>query len=168
VSETPVAALDATALLRTLADHRVSFVVIGGLAVAAHGYVRATKDVDVVPRPDRENRQRLFLALEALGARPLELDDFGRRELPVAFDADALEGGGNWALVTAHGRIDIMQWVPGVDDYERLAERALAIEVPGAGAVLFAGYEDLIAMKRAADRPEDRLDLDRLARARDT
>jgi hypothetical protein len=42
----PPEALDADAILRTLLEHHVDFVVIGGLAVAAHGYARATKDVD--------------------------------------------------------------------------------------------------------------------------
>ena len=44
--------LDAETLLRTLRECDVEFVVIGGLAVAAHGYVRATKDVEDVRRPD--------------------------------------------------------------------------------------------------------------------
>ena len=43
--------LDADTILRTLIAHDVEFVVIGGLAVGAHGFPRATKDVDVVPRP---------------------------------------------------------------------------------------------------------------------
>ena len=166
MSESSISPLDASALLRTLVEHDVSFVVVGGLAVAAHGYVRATKDVDVVPRPDTENRKRLVRALEAMSAEPVDLADFGRDELPVPFDAHALEGGGNWALVTRHGRIDVMQWVPGAEHYERLRERAVAIDVPDAGVILFAGYEDLVAMKRAAGRPEDRLDLQRLAEAR--
>jgi hypothetical protein len=57
-----VQALDAYAILRALVDYEVDFVVIGGLAVAAHGYVRATKEVDVMPNPDPGNLSRLYRA----------------------------------------------------------------------------------------------------------
>ena len=54
----PPQQLDADTILRTLIEHGVEFVVIGGLAVGAHGYPRATKDVEVVPAPDPDNRRR--------------------------------------------------------------------------------------------------------------
>ena len=158
--------LEAPALLATLTAHGVRFVVIGGLAVATHGYVRATKDVDVVPDPEAGNLERLFAALQAIDARPLELAEFRREEMPVEFGLEGLRQGGNWALVTEHGRVDVMQWVPGLPDYPGLQERAVAVAVPEVGPVLFAGYDDLVAMKRTAGRPEDRIDLERLARAR--
>jgi len=160
------APLDVDSLLRVLTEHDVEFVVIGGLAVAAHGYVRATKDLDIVPRPDAANRRRLFKALRTLDAEPLELGDFASAELPVAFTAAALDGGGNWALRTTHGRIDVMQWVAEGDDYNRLSTNALVVDLPDVGQVMFAGFDDLVAMKDAADRPEDRVDLARLREAK--
>ena len=160
-------ALDVDALLRVLREHGVEFVVIGGFAVAAHGYVRATKDLDIVPRPEPANRRRLFAALRSIEAEPLELTDFALEELPVAFDPAGLDEGGNWALRTTHGRIDVMQWVAAIDDYARLSADALAVELPEVGQVLFAGFEDLVAMKDAAGRPEDRIDLARLRSLRD-
>ena len=66
-SRTPLQPLE---LLRVLREHHVDFLVIGGVAVAAHGYVRATKDVDIVPAPERANLERLLAALRALDARP--------------------------------------------------------------------------------------------------
>ncbi len=92
----------------------------------------------------------------------MELSDFAPSELPVAFGPDALDDGGNWALRTKHGRVDVMQWVAAADNYERLSANALAVDLPGVGRVLFAGFDDLVAMKDAAGRPEDRIDLDRL------
>jgi len=47
--------LDIQGLLRHLDEAGVEFVVIGGAAVGFHGYVRATKDLDVVPAPDPSN-----------------------------------------------------------------------------------------------------------------
>src|SRR5437773_866032 len=52
--------LRAYQVLATLREHHVEFVVIGGIALAAHGYIRGTKDVDIVPEPSPENLQRLL------------------------------------------------------------------------------------------------------------
>jgi hypothetical protein len=163
----PPGQLDADEILRTLIAHEVEFLVIGGLAVGAHGYPRATKDVDLVPAPDRENLKRLYAALSELDAEPIEVGDFHPDELPVPFAPDGLEEGGNWAMRTRAGRVDVMQWVPGIDDaYPQLDANAIEDEVPGVGRVRFAGYEDLVTMKRTAGRPEDLLDLQRLESVR--
>jgi len=162
----PISQLDADAILRTLLDHRVEFVLIGGLAVAVHGYPRATKDIDIVPRSDAENAARLFTALSAIGARPIELGDFRAAELPVAFDPDGLALGGNWALQTEHGRVDVMQSVPGIGGFEELTGNAFALDLAGVGVVPVAGYEDLVTMKTAAGRRLDEEDLARLREAR--
>ncbi len=160
--------LDADAILHTLLAHEVEFLVIGGLAVGAHGYPRATKDVDVVPAPERENLRRLHAALTELRAEPLEIGDLRAEELPVPFGPEGLDEGGNWTLRTSAGRVDVMQWVPGIDGgYGQLRPNAIEADVPGVGRVLFAGYDDLVTMKRTANRPEDELDLRRLARVRD-
>jgi hypothetical protein len=77
-AETP---LDAEQILRALADHRVDYVIVGGLAVQAHGHLRTTVDIDVLPRPESANLGRLADALNSLDARilnpgsePLEID----------------------------------------------------------------------------------------------
>lgn len=151
--------LDGETLLRTLVEHDVDFVVVGGLAVAAHGYVRATKDLDIVPLPESANRTRLFRALESLDAQPIEIGDFRPEELPVPFAPEGLDEGGNWALLTSAGRIDVLQWLAGVEGFEQLRRSALSAEVSGVGIVHFAGYDDLVAMKRAAGRRQDEADL---------
>lgn len=158
----PPQQLDADTVLRTLLDHQVEFVVIGGLAVAAHGFPRATKDIDLVPAPEPDNRRRLYEALRVLDAEPLEVGDFRVDELPVPFAPDGLQEGGNWALRTSAGRVDVLQWLPGVEGYEKLRAEALDVELPGVGHILFAGYADLVAMKRAAGRAQDERDLDEL------
>jgi hypothetical protein len=55
-------------MLRVLAEHRVGFVIIGGFALSAHGVIRGTKDIDVVPDPRSKNIGRLAAALRALNA----------------------------------------------------------------------------------------------------
>jgi hypothetical protein len=164
----PLQQLDADEILRTLLAREVEFVVIGGLAVGAHGYPRGTKDVDLVPAPDEENRRRLYVALSELGAEPLEAGDFKAEELPVPFAPEGLDEGGNWALRTRAGRVDVLQWIPGIDNgYRELRANAIEADVPEVGCVLFAGYEDLVTMKRTAGRPEDELDLRRLEQVRE-
>lgn len=158
--------LDADAILRALVEHDVEFVVIGGLAVAAHGYVRGTKDIDIVPNPARENLALLYEALVALAAEPIESGDFRPEEMPVAFDVDGLSHGGNWALRTLRGRLDILQWATGFETYEALRSRALELDLRDVGCVLFAGYGDLVAMKETAGRRQDHEDLQRLREAR--
>jgi hypothetical protein len=64
-----VALPDLEGLLRALVDEGVEFVLIGGLAVATHGFVRATEHIDVVPAPQRENLDRLLNRLLREGAR---------------------------------------------------------------------------------------------------
>ena len=163
----PTEELDAETLLRSLLEHGVEFVVVGGLAVILHGYVRATKDLDISPRPDGDNYRRLYDALALLGAEPIEVGDFRPEELPVPFSPDGLDEGGNWALRTSAGRIDVLQWLEGVDGFAQLRANAVEEDLSRIGPVLFAGYDDLLSMKRAADRPQDRADIDALERLRD-
>ena len=146
-------------LLAALAARAVEFVVIGGLALPANGYVRATKDLDIVPAPDPANLRRLAAALRDVEAE-VDLGDLGG-ELGIEPDADGLALGGNWELQTAFGRLDVLQDVAGMRSYSRLRDGA--IEDAG---VFYAGYEDLIAMKAAAGRPQDLIDIAELQRAR--
>ena len=152
--------MNPTALLGALATHRVEFVIIGGFALAAHGYVRATKDIDIVPDPVPANLGRLASALRELEAE-VDVGDMSPDELGLAPDEAGLGAGGNWVLRTRHGRLDVMQQVPGIRSYAEL--RAGAIEVGGA---LYAGYEHLVAMKVASGREEDLRDIGALEAAR--
>jgi hypothetical protein len=152
-------------LIAALADGDVEYVLIGGLAVGAHGFPRATKDLDIVPAPDPANLERLAAVLRSLGARHFDAGDFEPGEFP--FDplnpADLREGG-NFVLATRLGRLDVMQWVPGVPGdlaYEHLARSAIETSL-GVHTLRVCSKDDLIAMKRAAGRPQDLVDLQEL------
>lgn len=140
--------------------------VIGGYSLAAHGYVRGTKDVDIVPEPGRSNLTRLLAALEDLDAEHLARGDFEPDELPE-LSLENLEQGGNWLLRTRFGRLDVMQHVEGMSSYRQLRDGAIAPELSGfEQSPRFAGYDDLIAMKQSAGREEDLRDIAELERAR--
>jgi hypothetical protein len=153
-------------LVRTLRAHGVEFVLIGGFAVGFHGAERATKDVDVVPAPGRDNLTKLWRALETLDASPQGLEDFRPEELPVEWGLEGLIEGGNWIVHTRFGRLDVMQWVAPFDSYDELRRNAVEQYVEEVGStVLVAGLDDLIAMKEAAGRDQDRIDVTALRMA---
>jgi hypothetical protein len=158
--------LQAELMLGVLAEHGVDFVIIGGFALSAHGVVRGTKDIDVVPDPRPDNIGRLAAALRALNAEVMLAEDFDPSELGLVPDEGGLSLGGNWVLRTRLGRLDVMQDVAGAKSYDALRSAAVERDVPGAGPFWFSGFDDLIAMKVAAGRPQDELDVTSLHRAR--
>lgn len=159
-------ALDPVPLLSYLHERRVEHIVIGGFAVNAHGHVRPSKDLDIVPSATRENLERLAEALADAHAVDAEASDFDPAELPMsATRVEDLMRGGNFRLVTDLGDLDIMQWASGIDAddlYAELDRAAIAgniEEIP----VRVCGLDHLRAMKRAAGRPQDLEDLRRLS-----
>jgi hypothetical protein len=97
-----------------------------------------------------------------------DLEDFEPGERTVQLDVDGLAGGGNWVLRTRYGRLDVMQWLKVVDDHSALRADALQPTIPGldpSDTPLFAGLDDLVAMKRAAGRDRDLIDIAELERA---
>ena len=162
----PILRLDPAPMVAVLDKHEVDFIVVGGYAVNAHGVIRSTKDIDICPDPDPANLRRLASALAELGAYQLDAGDLGPKEMPFAPDLEGLSGGGNFTLGTAHGRLDIMQWLDGVDGYAALERHAVERRFAGLDRVRFAGYDELVAMKQAAGRDQDKIDLQDLKAAR--
>jgi len=157
--------LDIQGIFEALDREGVEFLVIGGIAVGFHGFVRATKDVDIVPSPEPENLERLAGMLAALDAQIEGAEEFEGEELPNPLDPEALALGGNWVLSTRLGRFDIMQWIGDDPLWEKLCPTAIEVEIGGL-PVKFASYEDLVALKERAGRPQDLIDLQRLREAR--
>jgi hypothetical protein len=153
--------LEPEPLLGVLAAHRVEYLVVGGFAVSAHGFPRATKDIDICPEPSDANLGRLAAALAELDAEPIGLEDFeGGFELEP--NLEGLKMGGNWVLMTKHGRFDVMQHLKGLGEdgggWNELRPRAEKRSFLGHDT-LFCGYEDLLKMKAAAGREQDKVDI---------
>ncbi len=147
-------------ILLALAEHGVDFVVVGGIAVQTHGYIRGTHDVDIVARPTTLNFSRVSEALADLGG---ELRTLGTLKLT---DPNQMVRAPLIPVITTAGPLDIVHvdhiaGSPG--DYDRLRDSALKVRVRG-HEVAVAGLEDLIRMKRAAGRDQDLADIEALTR----
>lgn len=165
--------LDTERILRTLADHGVDYVLVGGLAAVAPGSTLATADADVLPRPDPNNLERLLDALESLEAKVLVSEQ--RRAMEAGEPSEVVElrrgavaliGSDAWHFTTAAGPVDVVMTATGVGPYDAHLSRATEIEVFGV-AIRIAGIGDLIASKQALARPKDEAMLRELRELRD-
>ena len=148
-----VTARTGLSILRTLAEHGVEFVLIGGMAGVARGSSYPSYDVDVVYARDRPNLERLARALVELGAtlRGAPAD------LPFVLDATTLANGAKFTFDTPFGPLDVLADPSGAPSFDELRRGAGApVEVEGV-AILVSSLDHLIAMKEAAGRPKDLL-----------
>ena len=111
-----MSALDLRSLLELLHTREVRFVVIGGVAVAAHGYVRGTADLDLVPDPDPENLKKVA---EILGELEATLPTAGNRKFDLTSDTGVIRRRRNVTADTSisAGSSDVVQRARGVPSY---------------------------------------------------
>jgi len=150
-----LSALDLRSLLELLHEREIRFVVIGGVAVAAHGYVRGTADLDLVPDPDPENLKRVT---EILGELKATLPTAEHRRFDRTSDAGVIRRGGNVTADTTFGGLDVVQRAKGVPSYSQLDADAVETELLGI-PVRVCSLVRLREMKEAQGRPEDKADL---------
>jgi predicted nucleotidyltransferase len=147
-------------LLTRLVEAEISFVLIGGLAVNAWGYLRGTRDVDVVPDPSKENLERLDTLLQELGGRV----DVGGRLLDGSAISTFLRTGDRALVTTELGQVDVLQGLPQVPSFAVLEASATEVNLEGM-TVRVCSLRHLLEMKRASERPRDRDDLEALEAA---
>lgn len=151
-------------LLGLLTEHEVEFVVIGGFAAQAHGSPSLTGDLDIVPSWDGENLRKVAAILASIAAVRHGLPA-GAPPMPP-LDGRTLRAGSVFTLNSRFGRIDLLANPDPGFDYEILVRNAIRVEFFGF-PVLVASLDDLIAMKRAAGRPKDRVELEILGALRE-
>lgn len=137
--------------LKLLSDHRVKYLLVGGYAVAFHGYIRTTNDIDVWVPKDSDNSVRLISALEEFG--------FGMPELkPELFlESDQIVRMGIEPL-----RIEISTTIDGVD-FDDCYDRRIEGSLHGVPVVVIE-LGDLKINKRSAGRRKDLIDVDELTK----
>jgi hypothetical protein len=133
-------------LLAAFNARQVEYLVVGGHALAAHGLVRATKDLDVWVRPTPSNAPRVIAALAGFGAPLHDLSE-----------TDLVSAGTIFQIGVPPIRIDIITTIDGVTFDEAWPSR---IEGSfGDQTVPVLSWADLIRNKRASARPQDLLDV---------
>jgi hypothetical protein len=141
-------------LLRLLEEHSVDYMIVGGYAVAYHGYPRFTKDIDVFFHSTDENAGRLRKALIA----------FGFREQDLPFEAFTTTGNVlTFGVVPT--RVDLINDIDGVT-YEE-AKPNVVRGTYGGVDVTFIGFGDLIRNKKATPRTRDKGDVEQLTQQDD-
>ena len=141
-------------LLARLIEADVRFVLVGGLAVNAWGYLRATRDVDFVPDPDSDNLARLDALLRDLGGKV----DVNGKLLAGGAISTFLRTGDRTLVATELGQVDVLQGLPQVPPFAVLEQSAEDVDLGGL-VVRVCSLEHLIEMKRASERARDREDL---------
>lgn len=140
----------------------MKYVVIGGIAATIQGSTTITRDFDICYSRDRMNIERLADALRELNARLRGVEV----EVPFQLDAQSLRNGLNFTFKTKHGDFDILGDPGAGFDYELLMRNSDEVDVAGL-KVRVASLEDLIAMKRAAGRNKDRIEVENLSALRE-
>ena len=152
------------AIVRSLNTIGARYLIAGGLAVNAHGYIRLTMDVDLVIAMDPSNIARAFQAFAALGYKPIvpiTAEQFANSDLRHQWIRDK----GMTVLSFSSERhkettLDVFVTVP--FDFQRESLQALEGELSPGAKIRFVSLATLVAMKEAAGRPRDMDDLEHL------
>jgi hypothetical protein len=136
-------------LIRLLNEENVEYVILGGHAVIAHGYLRTTGDIDIFINPSDENAERLLKAMYRYGFtnNEFEKEDFTR--IPSFLSFGRYDG---W--------IDIMTFTLGVS-FQECYENRYILNLQDV-EVNIIGLKQLLENKKATGRPQDLLDLENL------
>lgn len=147
-------------ILEALNGARVRYLVVGGVAVVLHGYLRTTGDLDLVVQLERDNLLRALAALSARGYRP-------RAPIPAEEFADPqtrrrwieekhLTVFSLWS--PEHPVLEIDLFVEEPFDFDTVYARHLLVRLDRT-EITIVGLDDLLELKRRAGRPQDQLDV---------
>jgi hypothetical protein len=156
-------------IVNSLNRHQVKYLVAGGLAVVAHGYVRFTADIDIILAMDSPNLANAVVALKELHYQP---------RAPVEFERfiDSVQRR-NWIeekgltvfslFSPSHPATEIDLFVDPPLVFTDAYARATTMEIAPGIAATFCSFEDLIELKSQAARPRDLDDIAKLRAIRE-
>jgi len=151
--------VDYLAILRTLHQHEVEFIIVGGVCAVLHGAPLATFDLDVVHSREPRNLTRLMAALEELNAHyriPGRVE-----ERP---GVSHLASAGHQLLMTCFGPLDLLGTIGKGRDYSQLLDETVELEVGGGLKVRVSSLESLVKTKEETGQEKDRAALPVLRR----
>jgi hypothetical protein len=136
-------------MLQALSDEKVRFLLVGAYALAAHGFPRATMDMDIWVMPSPENADAVLRALHRFGA---PIHNLAQEDLQ--------QDGTVFQIGVAPRRIDIITSASGLQ-FEETYRRSLTVHIEGM-EVHIPSIEDLIHNKRTTGRSQDLADVETL------
>jgi hypothetical protein len=152
------------AVAQALIDAQARYVVVGGLAVNAHGYLRFTADIELVIALDADNVLRTFGALSKVGYRPTvpitaeQFADASQRQRWIA--EKGMQVLNLFSDQRPESSVDIFVYEP-FDFHQEFTAAMVGELLPGI-SVRFVSIPTLIRMKEAAGRPRDQDDIQHL------
>lgn len=150
-------------ILRALTDSKVQFVLVGGFAVQLHGFVRTTIDLDLVLAMDDANLTKFIDVAKQFGLAPIipvsidslknakQIDQWHKEKGMLAFALREPQVSGSVIDVLVRPEVA----------FEQLQIDAATVDLFGR-SVKIASIEHLLFMKRIANRPKDRIDVEAL------
>jgi hypothetical protein len=137
-------------LLRLLEEHKIEYLIIGGYAVAFHGYPRFTKDIDIFYNITPTNIRKLQKGLLEFGFTSNDIPDeiFNTKGNIITFGIDPV-------------RVDIVNDISGVEFKEAWKKKVRGKY--GNVEVNFIGRTDLIKNKNSTSRLQDKADAEKLS-----
>ena len=133
-------------MLSCLKNEGVDFIVVGAYALASHGLIRATGDIDVWLSISPDNAKKVLRALAKFGAPTSDLseEDFTTPDTILQLGVEPR-------------RIDLLTGIDGVE-FDEAAHRKVRVDVDGV-EIFVLSKEDLLKNKLAAGRDKDRGDI---------
>jgi hypothetical protein len=151
-------------IVRALNAAKVKYLIVGGVAVVAHGYERFTKDLDLVIGLERKNILRGLRALLAIGYQmriPVTPEQFADPALRESWRREknmvVLQ---LWSDVHRRTPVDVFVYEP--FDFAKELARALRVPVFGKESAAIVSYDTLLDLKKSAGRSQDLLDVEKL------
>ncbi len=138
--------IQAQRVATAFAKHQVDYMFIGKSGAILLGYPGTTQDVDVFPRKDSENGQRIVSALIELGF-----------EIDTTLEAEIVQGKDFVQIKNGPFDIDLVFAPDGIENYDDAKTR-----VDTSSGFPVANIRDIIESKRAAKRPRDAIELPQL------
>jgi hypothetical protein len=138
-------------LLKRLNDHRVEYVLVGGMACVIHGSQMVTQDVDICAPLTQENLSRLFAALADAHPRLRMARDLH----PLPDKPEKPEGFKNLYLITDFGQLAVLSEIDGVGGHSEVEQHTIQVALAGIQCRVL-DLETLITAKRAMNSPKDR------------
>ena len=149
-------------ILKSLTEAEVEFVIVGGVAITAHGSAYLTQDLDFCYLRTNENLKKIVESLSEFSPRFRGFPE----NLPFVFDISTLRNGTNFTFKTQIGDVDLLGEVAGVGNYKDVFENSEFKELFGF-QVRVLTIDGLIKAKTAAGRTKDLLVLPELEALRE-